>query len=77
MHPVVIRHPDTSRKALYVNPGVHRCASMAGPRRKLDRCSTISSIMRCGPNSPAAFSGGKGRWPFWDNRSTWHFAVND
>jgi len=37
------------------------CASTAGPRRSRARCSTISTATRCGPNSPAASSGGKGR----------------
>ena len=54
-----------------------RCASRAGPTRSCGRCSIISTATRCGRNSPAASIGGRARWRFWDNRSTWHFAVND
>ena len=75
-HPVVIRHPDTGREILYVNPaftlrfeGWTRAESLPLLRYL---CSVgMREEFRCrlewAPGSVAV----------WDNRSTWHCALND
>ena len=76
VHPVVIRHPDTGRKALYVNPGF-TLHFEGWTKETRARCSTISTATRWGPKFTCRFQVGEGSLAFWDNRSTWHFAVND
>lgn len=76
VHPVVIRHPVTGRKLLYVNPaftlhfeGWTRAESVpllhylyGIPQREEFQCR-----LSWAPGSIA----------IWDNRSTWHYAIND
>ena len=76
VHPAVIRHPVTGRRILYVNPaftlhfeGWTRAESMgllqylySVPLREEFQCR-----LDWAPGSIA----------IWDNRSTWHYAMND
>ncbi len=75
-HPIVIRHPESGRKVLYVNPGhTTRIDGWSVPesRALLDflfehvKTSGCTSRLRWEPGSVA----------FWDNRRTWHMADND
>ena len=77
IHPVVIRHPETGRKALYVNPGLHPAVSTAGPRRKSRPLLDYLYRHAVRPEFTCRFQWRPGSLAFWDNRSTWHFAVND
>ena len=76
VHPVVIRHPDTGRKALYVNPGF--TVRFEGWTEE-DSRPLLDYLYRHAvrPEFTCRFQWREGSLAFWDNRSTWHFAVND
>src|SRR5271169_1855963 len=76
VHPVVIRHPDTGRKALYVNPGF--TVRIDGWTEE-ESCPLLDYLYRHAvrPEFTCRFQWREGSLAFWDNRSTWHFAVND
>jgi taurine dioxygenase len=76
VHPVVIRHPDTGRKALYVNPGF--TLRFDGWTEEESR-PLLDYLYRHAvrPEFTCRFQWREGSLAFWDNRSTWHFAVND
>lgn len=76
VHPVVIRHPDSGRKVLYVNPiftvgidGWHPSESKA----LLDYLYTQATR----PEFQYRFRWQPGSLAVWDNRATWHMALND
>ncbi len=75
-HPVVIRHPQTGRKLLYVNGGftVHfvgrtREESVPLLYRLLDAARKADNTCR--------LQWKPGTVAIWDNRTTWHNAIND
>ena len=76
IHPVVIRHPETGCKALYVNPGF--TLRFAGWTEEESR-PLLDYLYRDAvrPEFTIRFHWREGSLAFWDNRSTWHFAVND
>jgi taurine dioxygenase len=76
IHPVVIRHPDTGRKALYVNPGF--TLGFDGwtdeeSRPLLDYLYQQATR----PEFTCRFHWQESSLALWDNRSTWHYAAND
>ncbi len=76
VHPVVITHPLSGRKALYVNPGftMHfENWSLADSRPLLDYL--FAHAVK--PEFTCRFQWRDGSIAFWDNRATWHYAVND
>ena len=76
MHPVVIRHPDTGRRALYVNPGFTlRFEGWSDEDSRPLLQYLYSQATR--PEFTCRFRWQPGSIAFWDNRSTWHLAVND
>ena len=75
-HPVVIRHPDTGRKALYVNADFtvrFDGWSEAESKPLLDYLYSHGSR----PEFTCRFQWRQGSMAFWDNRATWHLALND
>ena len=76
IHPVVIRHPQTGRKLLYVNGGftIHfvgqtREESLPLLQKLLD--AAVMDDNRC------RLQWKPGTVAIWDNRTSWHNAIND
>ena len=76
VHPVVITHPLSGRKSLYVNPGfVVRFDGWTVEESQPLLNYLYQHIGR--PEHSHRFHWQKGSLAFWDNRATWHWAVND
>jgi taurine dioxygenase len=76
VHPVVITHPLSGRKSLYVNPGF--TIKFEGQTREESQPllhTLFAHAMR--PEFTTRFSWKAGSIAFWDNRASWHFALND
>jgi len=75
-HPVVIIHPESGRKVLYVNPG-HTIQfegwDFTESRNLLDEL--YAHVTQ--PQFTCSFKWCPGSVTFWDNRCTWHQANND
>ncbi|MGE0225281.1 MAG: TauD/TfdA dioxygenase family protein [Acetobacteraceae bacterium] len=76
VHPVVITHPDSGRKALFVNPGF--TVRFEGWTDEESR-PLLDYLYQHGqrPEFACRFQWHEGSIAFWDNRATWHLAVND
>jgi len=75
-HPVVIRHPESGRKVLYVNPG----HTIQFEDWDFDRSRSLLDELYAHVNQPqftSNFNWLPGSVTFWDNRRTWHMADND
>jgi taurine dioxygenase len=76
VHPVVIRHPESGRKALYVNPGFTlRFDGWTDDESKPLLQFLYQHAQR--PDFSYRLQWQVGTLAFWDNRATWHFALND
>ena len=76
VHPVAITHPDSGKKALYVNPGFTlRFEGWTAEESQ----SLLSFLYRhaARPEFTCRLQWQNGSLAFWDNRSTWHYALND
>ncbi|MBU2606064.1 MAG: TauD/TfdA family dioxygenase [Alphaproteobacteria bacterium] len=76
VHPVVITHPLSGKKALYVNPGF--TVGIAGMSKE-QGAELLERLFAHAMKKEHAylFSWKPGSVAFWDNRSTWHWALND
>ena len=76
VHPVIITHPISGRRALYVNRDftTHFEGWTADESRPL-----LQYLYQHGarPEFTCRFQWQTGALAFWDNRATWHFAIND
>jgi taurine dioxygenase len=76
VHPVVITHPLSGRKALYVNPGFAIRFENRSPEESRPLLHKLfAHAMK--PEFSSRFVWRPGSIAFWDNRATWHFAMND
>jgi taurine dioxygenase len=76
VHPVIITHPESGKKALYVNPAftLHfEGWTAAESKPLLDYLYQHASLME----HTTRFNWAPGSIAFWDNRCTWHYALND
>ncbi|GMM92816.1 TauD/TfdA dioxygenase family protein [Qipengyuania sp. MTN3-11] len=75
-HPVVIRHPQTGRKLLYVNPGftIHFTGQTREESLPLLQELFAHAML---PEHQCRVEWKDGTVAIWDNRTTWHLAVND
>ena len=75
-HPVVIQHPLSGRKALYVNPGF--TIRFSGWSDEESR-PLLEYLYRQAtkPEYTCRFHWRENSLAFWDNRATWHQALND
>ena len=76
VHPVVITHPESGRKALYVNPAFtlrFEGWTVDQSRPLLHRL--FAQAIR--PEFICTLKWRQGSLAIWDNRSTWHLARND
>lgn len=75
-HPVVITHPLSGRKALYVNPAfTTRIAGYSDAASQELLMRLYAHAMK--PDHAHRFKWREGSVAFWDNRATWHWAMND
>ena len=76
VHPVVITHPLSGKKALYVNPAF--TVRFDGWTVEESRPLLMQLYAHCmRPEFTHEFVWRPGSIAFWDNRATWHFARND
>jgi taurine dioxygenase len=76
VHPVVIRHPDSGRPTLYVNAAFTlRFEGWTEAESK----PLLEFLYRhaARPEFTTRFVWAEGSIAFWDNRATWHYALND
>jgi taurine dioxygenase len=76
VHPVALTHPESGRKVLYVNPTftVHfEGMSVADSRPLLEFLYHHAAS----PEHLHRFQWSEGSVAIWDNRATWHSAIND
>jgi taurine dioxygenase len=76
VHPVVVRHPLSGKSVLYVNPGF----TVKFTGWTVEESKPLLSYLYQHASKPeftCRFRWRKGSLAFWDNRATWHYALND
>ena len=76
VHPVIITHPESKRKALYVN----RTFTLSFEGWTIEESKPILDFLydhATKHENTTRFTWQPGSVAFWDNRCTWHYALND
>ena len=76
IHPVVLTHPRSGKKALYVNPGF-TVRFEGWTEQESEPLLRFLYQHAVRPEFTYRFQWAPGSLAFWDNRATWHLAVND
>lgn len=76
VHPAVIAHPISGRKALYVN-GAFTIRFDGWTEEESKPLLQYLYAHAARPEFTYRFQWQDGSVAFWDNRATWHYAVND
>lgn len=76
-HPLVITHPLSGKKALYVNPAFTRQVVGMDEAASTELLSKLYAHVYSGHDFHHRFKWQPGSIAMWDNRSTWHWALND
>jgi len=76
VHPVVIRHPESGKRVLYVNPTY--TVRFEGWTEQ-ESAPLLSYLYQHAtrPEFTCRFRWQEGSMAFWDNRAVWHYAIND
>ena len=76
VHPVVITHPLSGKRALYVNPGF--TIGIVGLEQEESQALLHALYAHAlDPRFQEVFHWQPGSVALWDNRATWHYAHND
>ena len=76
VHPVVITHPLSGKRALYVNPGFTTAIVGLEPEPSRQLLAELYAHA-LNPRFQTVFEWRPGSIALWDNRATWHYAHND
>ncbi|MFL2667960.1 MAG: TauD/TfdA dioxygenase family protein [Alphaproteobacteria bacterium] len=76
VHPVVAKHPETGRKILYLNP-TYSVRFDGWTEQESKPLLQFLFEQACSPENTCRFHWNEGSVVFWDNRTVWHYAIND
>jgi taurine dioxygenase len=76
VHPVVAKHPETGRKILYLNP-TYSLRFDGWTEKESKPLLQFLFEQASSPENTCRFHWEDGSVVFWDNRTVWHYAIND